>query len=65
MVSGGVIADFFQDAGEVADGDAFGQQVLEDALHLADGELGRDQFVDDRRVGLLEIVQQAPGRPAA
>ena len=36
----------------------FGQQVLQDALHLADGELRRNQFVDHGGMRLLEIVEQ-------
>ena len=40
----GVIADLFQDAGQVADGDALGQEVLQDALHLADVQLARESI---------------------
>ena len=49
----GVIADLFQNAREIADGDSFGQQILQDALHLADIQLRRDQLRDHGRMGLL------------
>ena len=54
-----VIADFLEDAGEIANGDSLGEEVLEDTLNLADGELGRNQFVDDGGVGLLEIIEES------
>ena len=54
----GVVADLFQDACQVADGEALGQQVLEDALHLPDRELRRHQFVDERRMRLLQVIEQ-------
>ena len=43
---------------EIADGNALGQQVLQNALHLADIQLRGNQFGHHRRMGLLEIVEQ-------
>ena len=53
-----VVAHLFQDAGEIADGNAFREQVLQNALHLAEAQLCRDQFIHHRRVRLLQIVNQ-------
>ena len=53
-----VVADFFENTREVADGNSLGQQVLQNALHLADAELRGDQFIHHGGVGLLEIIQQ-------
>ena len=49
----GVVADFFQDAGEIANGNALGEQVLQDALHLADVELRGNQFGHHGRMRFL------------
>ena len=53
-----VVADLLQNAGQVADADALGEQILQDALHLADGELARDEFGNNGWMRQLEIVQQ-------
>ena len=53
-----MIADFFEDAGEVANGESLGQQVLEDALDVADIQLAGNQLVDDCRVRLFKVVEQ-------
>jgi hypothetical protein len=41
-----------------ADGDPLGQEVLQDSLHLADGELGWNEFVDDGWMRFFQVVQQ-------
>ena len=53
-----VIADLLQNAGQAADADALGEEVLQDALHLTDGELAGDEFGNHGRVRQLEIVEQ-------
>ena len=53
-----MVTHLFEDAGQVADGDALGQQVLQNTLHLADVELRRHQFIHQRRVRQFEVVQQ-------
>src|SRR5438876_813057 len=54
----GVITDFLKDASQIANGDAFGEKVLKNPLHLADVQQIWNQFVHDGRVGLLEIIEQ-------
>src|SRR6185436_12310970 len=47
-----------EDADEIPDGDAYGEEILENALHLANVQLRGDQFVDDGGMGLLEVIQK-------
>src|SRR5688572_2955705 len=53
-----VIADFLEDAGEIADGNPFGEEILQNALDLADSELRGNEFVHDGGVRLLEMIEQ-------
>ena len=55
---GGQITDAFQDFRKVSDGKAFRQKVLQEPVHLSNTELSRDQFVDHRGMGFLEVVQK-------
>ncbi len=41
---GRVIAHFFQNAGEVADGNPLGQEVLQNPLHLADAQMAPESI---------------------
>ena len=51
------VADRFQDRAQVADRDAFAQQMLQGALHLADRELVGDDLLDGGGIELLELVE--------
>src|SRR5688572_9753598 len=53
-----VIPDLLENAGEVTNGNPFGEQILQNALHLANGELCRNQFVHNRWMSLLQIIEQ-------
>lgn len=47
-----------QDGGQVADGDAFGQQRLQDALHAAHTDRGRHQVGDELLMLPRQLVEQ-------
>ena len=58
-----LVADRLDDRAEVADRDALAQQRLQHALDLAEREHVRHDLLDDRRVGLLELVEQLLASP--
>ncbi len=53
-----VIGEHLEDRLHIADGDALIEQVLQDFLHLADREKVGDDFVDERLVRFLEVVDE-------
>ncbi len=55
------VGEVFEDQQQVANRNAFAQQILQHALHFADGEQTRHEFVDDDRVVLLDVVEQRGG----
>lgn len=54
----GVVGERFEDGFQIADGDAFPQQVGENLVDLGDAEQIRDEFFDDFGRSLTQIVEE-------
>jgi hypothetical protein len=50
-----------EDHHEIAHGNAFAQEILQDALDLADREQSGNEFVDDDRIVRLDVVDGVAG----
>src|SRR3990172_2182039 len=48
-----------QDGGHISDRDLLAQQVLQHAVHFAEGKQVGHQFLDYRRMVLLQVVEEA------
>jgi len=57
LVDGGGFEQRFEDGGEIADGDLFAEELLQDALDFAEGEEAGDEFVDEFGLRLGEGVE--------
>jgi hypothetical protein len=61
FVDGSGLKEGFENAGEIADGDLFAEELLEDALHFAEAEQAGHKFIDELGLSFSESVEETLG----
>ena len=61
LVDGGGFEQGFKNGGEIADGNLFAEELLENALDFAEGEEARDEFIDEFGLRFRESIEKTLG----